>query len=134
MEARITANPTKQCDRNLSPPEVSPETGTSADVAGDFREVLAIVANFWSLETNRERAKTPQMQAFRAQIDRNLRSSDWLAGAGGIEPPNGGIKIRCLAARFPRAPLSHGKIKVLWTFSQASLKGADRRLRHSLAP
>ena len=27
----------------------------------------------------------------------------------------------------------HGKIKVLWTFSQASLKGADRRLSHSAA-
>ena len=24
--------------------------------------------------------------------------SDWLVGAGGIEPPNGGIKIRCLTA------------------------------------
>ena len=24
--------------------------------------------------------------------------SDWMAGAGGIEPPNGGIKIPCLTA------------------------------------
>src|SRR6185436_12801781 len=27
-----------------------------------------------------------------------LRKQEWLAGAGGIEPPNGGIKIRCLTA------------------------------------
>ena len=25
-----------------------------------------------------------------------MRLLDWLAGAGGLEPPNGGIKIRCL--------------------------------------
>jgi hypothetical protein len=28
--------------------------------------------------------------------EENLERSDWLAGAGGFEPPNGGIKIRCL--------------------------------------
>ena len=30
--------------------------------------------------------------------DRSRRPyrTDWLAGAGGFEPPNGGIKIRCL--------------------------------------
>ena len=27
-----------------------------------------------------------------------LANKFWLAGAGGIEPPNGGIKIRCLTA------------------------------------
>src|SRR2546429_2144327 len=27
---------------------------------------------------------------------RDLQRLHWLAGAGGLEPPNGGIKIRCL--------------------------------------
>jgi hypothetical protein len=27
-----------------------------------------------------------------------VRTHEWLAGAGGIEPPNGGIKICCLYA------------------------------------
>src|SRR5689334_23079919 len=30
------------------------------------------------------------------QFDHTLRSRECVAGAGGIEPPNGGIKIRCL--------------------------------------
>jgi hypothetical protein len=92
---RSTFCPTKQCRSKFVSAKGLPETGVFAVLAGDFSEILAIVADFWSLETNRERAKTPQMQAFRAQIDRNLRSSECLAGAGGIEPPNGGIKT-CL--------------------------------------
>jgi hypothetical protein len=46
---------------------------------------------------------TPYLQGFCAKIDNNLRSSDWLAGAGGIEPPNGGIKIRLIIQRFQGA-------------------------------
>src|SRR5262249_44105879 len=34
------------------------------------------------------------------------RRPDWLAGAGGLEPPNGGIKIRCLTTWL--RPISGG--------------------------
>ena len=48
--------------------------------AGDFREILARVADFRSLETIRIDANSPKLQGFRVKIDNNLRSSDWLAG------------------------------------------------------
>jgi hypothetical protein len=41
----FTANPTAQRIRNLSPPEVSSETGISVVGVGDFREILAKVAD-----------------------------------------------------------------------------------------
>src|SRR5262249_38914211 len=39
-----------------------------------------------------------KMQGTHTEIDYYPRSSHCVAGAGGIEPPNGGIKIRCLTA------------------------------------
>ena len=42
--------------------------------------------------------KALNLQGFRANGVNYLKLSEWLAGAGGIEPPNGGIKIRCLTA------------------------------------
>jgi hypothetical protein len=71
------------------------KTGVSAVSAGDFREILARVAIFRSLETSRKRAKIPQNAGF--------SPSEWLAGAGGIEPPNGGIKISLIIQRFQGA-------------------------------
>ena len=65
--------------------ESLPKTGVSAVPAGDFREILAIVAVFRSLETSGKRAKSPQIAGIRVKIDRNLRSSDFLAGVRGIE-------------------------------------------------
>jgi hypothetical protein len=78
--------------------ESLPKTGVFAVAAGDFSEILAVVVDFLEHGDQSETRESPgKMQAFRAQIDRNLRSSECLAGAGGIEPPNGGIKIRLLA-------------------------------------
>lgn len=37
-------------------------------------------------------------RAFSLILQRFHKISDWMAGAGGIEPPNGGIKIPCLTA------------------------------------
>ena len=39
-----------------------------------------------------------QQRPSQASFVSNFRVSRALAGAGGIEPPNGGIKIRCLTA------------------------------------
>ena len=35
-------------------------------------------------------------RGFERGLHVSLNRPDWLAGAGGLEPPNGGIKIRCL--------------------------------------
>ena len=40
------------------------------------------------------------MRAFCAEIEHTRRSSECVAGAGGIEPPNGGIKIRLIILLF----------------------------------
>ena len=45
-----------------------------------------------------ERAKCPDFRACEAQVVNRREPEDCVAGAGGIEPPNGGIKIRCLTA------------------------------------
>jgi hypothetical protein len=84
----LPAAPTAQWGRNLSPPEVSSETGISAFAAGDFWEILAKLPFFESLETSEMCANIPQNAGIRAKIDHNLRSSDWLAGVAGIEPPD----------------------------------------------
>ena len=41
-------------------------------------------------------AKRPNCRAFRGVGQRMRKRGDWLAGAPGFEPGNGGIKIRCL--------------------------------------
>ena len=69
----------------LSPPQSLLKTGISADLPGDYREILAKVAVLRRLETRREYAKTPQMRAFRAQGASYLWLSDCLADLGGIE-------------------------------------------------
>ena len=48
------------------------------------------------------------MQGFRLRGAHYLRLSDWLAGAGGIEPPNGGIKIR--RRRIPLEDVDEDKV------------------------
>jgi hypothetical protein len=39
------------------------------------------------------------MSAILPHLETTPRRPDWLAGAGGFEPPHGGIKIRCLTPR-----------------------------------
>jgi hypothetical protein len=58
---RFNCLPYRSVGSKLSPAEVSPETGTSAVVAGDFRQILVKVADFEGLETIRVCAKTPQI-------------------------------------------------------------------------
>jgi len=54
-------------DRNPSPPKVSRKTGVSANLAGDFREILAKVAAFRNLEISAVRAKMPYFAGFSRQ-------------------------------------------------------------------
>ena len=54
--------------------------------------------------------KGRQMAGILRDRGENLERPDWLAGAGGFEPPNGGIKIRCLTTWLrptePASPLT----------------------------
>src|SRR5258705_13542875 len=47
-----------------------------------------------------ECTKSRHFRACEAQVANYRRAPDWLAGAGGIEPPKGGIKIRLIMQRF----------------------------------
>src|SRR5205823_6066344 len=70
-------------------PGIGPET------FGNFSLRLRRVGVYRPSE-KREKARI--LRAFRDYRAICLRLNDWVAGAGGIEPPNGGIKIRCLTA------------------------------------
>ena len=87
---KAPANPTAQWRSNPSPPVVSSKTGISAVRAGDFGRFSPKlpIFGFWRPGSY---AKNPRkMQGFRVQIDHNLRSSECVAEAVGIEPPIGG--------------------------------------------
>jgi hypothetical protein len=54
------ASPTAPWDPKFVSVESLPKTGVSAVWAGDFWEILAKIADYWSLETGRKPTKTPQ--------------------------------------------------------------------------
>ena len=62
---------------------------------------------------------------------RYAHKKNWVAGAGGIEPPHAGIKIRCLTAW--RRPIRHGSpragppYKASRAGPQTVKKGRDHR-------
>ena len=57
-----------------------------------------------------EREKARVLRAFRDEGVRYLKLNKWLAGAGGFEPPYGGIKIHCLTTwRRPKAEAEGGE-------------------------
>ena len=91
--ARRDDDPTIQCDRKLSSPRVSLKR-ISAVLAGDFQQILAKVAIFRILEARHTYAKIPINKGFGPKRANYLQLSDCLAGAGGFEPPHGGMKIR----------------------------------------
>jgi len=49
-------------------------------------------------ETRRDPINKPNPRAFQTSGGNKERRPDWLAGAGGFEPPHGGIKNRCIAS------------------------------------
>jgi hypothetical protein len=55
------------------------------------------------VETHSKRAKAGHWRAFLAILEKVSRTPEWLAGAEGIEPPNGGIKISLIIQRFQGA-------------------------------
>ena len=69
------------------------KTGIFADTAGDFRPILACFLNFAkSGVRKRQIREKPGFPAYSRVYRGPRRTPEWLAGAGGIEPPNGGIK------------------------------------------
>ena len=91
---------------NQVPADSLRKTGISIGLAGDFAKARPEI---WEMGVRRQ-DRLRERPAFSGPVARGLqtsrRRSDWLAGAGGIEPPNGGIKIRCLTAWLrPNAPL-----------------------------
>ena len=72
---------------------------TFGNIAGSVRRFSPEYSEAPVIQESRDRAhnrKAPATARILAiQTDQTERP-DWLAGAGGFEPPNGGIKIRCL--------------------------------------
>jgi hypothetical protein len=97
---KCTAAPTAQCDRTRLRQWSPPKREFLRLGLETFRRFPPKLRILGSLETGVIRENPCKMQAFRVKIDHNLRSSEWLAGAGGIEPPNGGIKISLIFQRF----------------------------------
>jgi hypothetical protein len=50
-----------------------------------------------------ESEKSRDFRACEAQVADYCQTQDWVAGAGGIEPPNGGIKISLIIQQFQGA-------------------------------
>ncbi len=79
------------------------KTGIFTVVAGDFCRIAPRTSGFGSSETQALTAKARQLRAFLLFVVRHLQSRDCLAGAGGFEPPYGGIKIRQPSERLQRS-------------------------------
>jgi hypothetical protein len=94
--AEMARRPRTQCRSNRVSSESLPKTGIFAVVAGDFSRNGRRVLQFGSSETGAKLQKARQKRAFLAFERFYLWLRDCLAGAGGFEPPHGGIKIHCL--------------------------------------
>ena|SRR5579872_5639590 len=79
----------------VSGPSLS-KMGIFGAPGGDFRQSGRPEAPSGKAETCCKGAKARHLRAFLAAWEGASRMPEWLAGAGGIEPPNGGIKIRLL--------------------------------------
>ncbi len=80
----------------LSLHEASPENRSFLEIGWRFSGVFA--PEFLQIRSWRP-DPSPKPRHWRAFQDRNgniLQNAHWLAGAGGFEPPHGGIKIPCL--------------------------------------
>src|SRR6202158_297101 len=86
------------------------------ETIGDFALRLL---NFgaWRRRTNLQ--KPAIGGAFYDIREDNLRLPDWLAGAGGFDPPHGGIKIHCLTT-WRRPNMLSGKRRD-WPFREFPL-------------
>ena len=87
------------------------ESGPKADNVRQTRH-SSVVPRYGRLsDRSRERGcpsrQCPGSAGLSGEMTIGLGFREWLAGAGGFEPPHGGIKIRCLTAwRRPNAALS----------------------------
>ena len=79
------------------------KTGIFADKAGDFRRFPPRDRKTGSLETKLKARKAGISGPFSRLLGSLAERTNALAGAGGIEPPNGGIKIRLIIQRFQDA-------------------------------
>ncbi len=108
------ARPRATSPRNQSPRQANPSPrvkfgkhGDSKFGRGDGRPQkrrTRPIAAAVSVSNLRRRAQSPQTRGFSRSRGKSLNSENCVAGAGGFEPPYGGIKIRCLTAwRRPNA-------------------------------
>src|SRR5207253_1389460 len=88
---------------------LSPRNG---NIRGRGRRLSAISTSSSPKRGSRdesERAKSRDFRAILASLRELGQTDECVAGAGGIEPPNGGIKIRCLTAWLrPNGPFGNG--------------------------
>jgi hypothetical protein len=91
---KCTAAPTAQSDRNLSPLKVSQKREflhLRLETFGRFSPKLPIL-RAWRLVVHTQICR--KLQGFRAEIGRNPRSSEWVAGAAGIELSGVGLRTQ----------------------------------------
>jgi hypothetical protein len=65
--------------------------------AGDKRRKHTPVAQILYTETEPHRRNAAVSRRFERHSHVSWWRPDWLAGAGGLEPPNGGIKIHLIS-------------------------------------
>jgi hypothetical protein len=74
------------------------KTGIFPDKGGDFRRFSPPGRQKREAGDRSECAKRRDIRPILTSLGKPGQTREWVAGAGGIEPPNGGIKIRCLTA------------------------------------
>jgi hypothetical protein len=89
------SGPSRDRTKSLAP---SPQNGSIREFGWRLSLVRPPKPARWQFGDEAERGKSRCWQPFLAFQGKCARYPNWLAGAGGIEPPNGGIKIRCLTA------------------------------------
>src|SRR5260370_36287127 len=84
----------------------------------DRRRNPALRPRFCDTQTEPPVAHAPCSRALCVKTIKSCKNNDWLAGAPGFEPGNGGIKIRLIIQQFQRAfgkwPKHAPAISIAW--------------------
>jgi hypothetical protein len=93
------------------------KTGIIADKAGDFRRFPPQVRQSGSPETKANAQKAGISDPFSRLLRSLAKTREWLAGAGGIEPPDDELEIRrsrpSESSVKPLSPRAHNQLEAL---------------------
>jgi hypothetical protein len=87
-------------------PRLQRKSRENGNIRGNRRRLFRkrpTSSQIWEFRDHRRIAEARQQRAFLPFQGLHLRLRDWVAGAGGFEPPYGGIKIRQDLQRNQRA-------------------------------